>query len=338
MAIDLQGARILITGGAGLIGSAIADLLVRMGVGEIVIFDNFARGQLSNLAWAVGHGPVRIVAADIRDAKVVLDAMQGVDIVFHEAAARITQCAEDPRLGLEVLVDGTFNVVDAARIAGVRKVVAASSASVYGMAEKFPTPEEHHSYANRTLYGAGKAFTESLLRCFHEMYGLDYLALRYSNVYGPRMDTRGRYTEVIVRWMERIDSGLSTLIFGDGRQTMDFVFVSDVARANILAALSEATDEVFNIANGAETSLDDLVRLLAAVMESGLAPQYGPQRSVNAVPRRLLDTRKAHSALGFSAEVDLKEGLERLVAWWRQSKGAGAKGCSGLYNTPEKAR
>jgi UDP-glucose 4-epimerase len=338
VAIDLQDARVLITGGAGFIGSLIADLLIQEGVREIVIFDNFSRGKLSNLAWVRGHGTVSIKSADIRDAKAVLDAMRGMDVVFHEAATRITHCTEDPRLGLEVLVDGTFNVLDAARIAGVRKIIAASSASVYGMAEQFPTPEEHHSYASRTLYGAAKAFNEGLLRSFHEMYCLDYVALRYSNVYGPRMDTQGRYTEVFVRWMERIASGLSPLIFGDGGQTMDFVFVADVARANILAAQSDATDVVLNIASGTETSLNDLARSLAAVMGSDLMPQYVTKHSVNAVSRRLLDTRKAHRVLGFSAEIGLINGLERLVEWWRQSKAADIKGGCDACNTAEKGR
>src|SRR4030095_14606069 len=162
--------------------------------------------------------------------------MPGIDIVFHQAALRITQCAEEPRLAVDVLVNGTFNVLEAAAKAGVRKVVAASSASVYGMAEEFPTTERHHPYNNRTLYGASKAFNEGLLRSFNDMYGLDYVALRYFNVYGPRMDIYGAYTEVLIRWMDRILEGKPPLIFGDGTQTMDFIYVKDIARANILAA------------------------------------------------------------------------------------------------------
>ena len=181
--------------------------------------------------------------------------MRGMDVVFHQAAIRITQCAEEPRLALEVLVDGTFNVIEAAARRGVRKVVAASSASVYGLAEQFPTAENHHPYANDTLYGAAKVFNEGLLRSFHAMSGLDYVALRYFNVYGPRMDIHGVYTEVLVRWMERIAAGKPPLIFGDGSQTMDFVYVEDIARANVLAADADVDDEVFNVASGVETSL-----------------------------------------------------------------------------------
>src|SRR5262249_49463966 len=162
---------------------------------------------------------------DIGDRKLLAEIMENVDIVFHQAAIRITQCAEEPRLALEVLVDGTFNVLEAAVKSGVKRVVAASSASVYGMAEEFPTTERHHSYNNRTLYGAAKAFNEGLLRSCYEMYGLNYVALRYFNVYGSRMDIHGVYTEVLIRWMDRIAAGLPPLIFGDGKQTMDFISV-----------------------------------------------------------------------------------------------------------------
>jgi UDP-glucose 4-epimerase len=316
----MQNSRVLITGGAGLVGSHIADLLVKEGVAEIIILDNFTRGRLANLAWAQENGPLVMVEGDIRDQKLLADVMQGVDVVFHQAAIRITQCAEEPRLALEVLADGTFNVLEAAVNAQVKKVVAASSASVYGMAEDFPTTESHHPYNNRTLYGAAKVFNEGLLRSFYDMYGLDYVALRYFNVYGPRMDIHGVYTEVLIRWMERIIAGQPPLIFGDGLQTMDFVYIEDIARANILAAKADVTDEVFNVASGVESSLNDLAYSLAKVMGSDLKPEYGAERKVNAVQRRLADIDKAKQLLGFEAEVSLEEGLRRLVRWWREQK------------------
>jgi len=317
--MDLTGRRILITGGAGLIGSHIADQLVAERPSAIVVLDNFVRGCRENLEWALARGPVTIVDGDIRDRALLADVMDGVDVVFHEAAIRITQCADEPRLALEVLVDGTFNVLEAAVKARVQKVVAASSASIYGMADEFPTSEHHHPYNNRTLYGAAKVFDEGLLRSFNDMYKLPYVALRYFNVYGPRMDVHGVYTEVFIRWMERIAAGQPPLIFGDGLQTMDFVHVSDVARANILAAKSASTDEVFNVASGVSTSLRDVAALMLRAMDSRLEVAYGPARAVNPVPRRQADIARAAERLGFTSRVALEDGLRGLVEWWRQA-------------------
>jgi UDP-glucose 4-epimerase len=312
----IEGERILITGGAGTIGSNVADQVAALGAAEIVILDNFVRGRRDNLSWAEANGNVRVVEGDICDRKLVRKLVRGADVIFHQAALRITQCATEPRLAVEVLVDGTYNVVEAAAEEGVRKLVAASSASVYGQAETFPTTERHHPYANDTLYGAAKTFNEGLLRSFHAMQGLDYVALRYFNVYGPRMDIHGLYTEVLVRWMERIAAGEPPLIFGDGSQTMDFVYVTDIARANVLAATSEHTDRVFNVASGTETSLDELARALLRVMGSDLDVAYAPARAVNKVERRLADTTAARTELGFEAQVGLEGGLAQLVEWW----------------------
>jgi UDP-glucose 4-epimerase len=320
----MQLKRALITGGAGMIGSTIAEQLAATDIDEIVVLDNFVRGSFANLTAVMSTGKVRVIDGDIRDVRVLADAMRGIDLLFHQAAIRITQCAEQPREALEVLVDGTFNVLEAAVDAGVQRVVAASSASVYGLAETFPTSESHHPYGNRTLYGAAKTFNEGLLRSFHEMYGLSYVALRYFNAYGPKMDVHGVYTEVLVRWMERIADGLPPLILGDGSQTMDFVYVDDIARANLLAAYSTCNDEVFNIASGGETSLRELADLILRAMRSDLAPEFGPERRVNSVTRRLADTRRARERLGFEASVSLEEGLDRLVSWWREERASAA--------------
>ena len=242
--------RALVTGGAGLIGSHIADRLVAEGVEEIVVFDNFSRGRRQNLESAMASGRITILEGDIRDTKLLARAMEGVEIVFQEAAIRITQCAENPRLAHDVLATGTFNVLEAAVAAKVNRFVSASSASIYGQAKEFPVNELHHPYGNRTIYGATKAYNEGLLRSFYEMYGLNYVALRYFNVYGPRMDAFGVYTEVMIRWMERLAKGQPCLIYGDGTQTMDFIYVEDIARANWMAADSSVTDDVFNIATG----------------------------------------------------------------------------------------
>jgi UDP-glucose 4-epimerase len=321
----IKGRRCLVTGGAGTIGSTIVDQLVAADAGEVIVLDNFVRGRRENLAGALGSGRVRVVDGDIRDRRLVTALMSGTDVVFHQAAIRITQCAEEPRLALEVLVDGTYEIVEAAADAGVRKVVAASSASVYGLAEQFPTGERHHPYANDTLYGAAKTFNEGLLRSFHATHGLDYVALRYFNVYGPRMDIHGLYTEVLIRWMERIEAGQAPLILGDGTQTMDFVFTEDIARANLLAASADVTDEVFNIGSGTETSLTELAHALLRAMDSDLPLEFGPPRGVNAVTRRLADVSRAAERLGWKSEVTLDEGLRRLVAWWRAERRTGGE-------------
>jgi len=315
--MKLNGKRILVTGGAGFVGSHIVDLLIDEGCEEIVAVDNMIRGRRDNLGGARERGSVRLVEGDIRDHDLMEELVCHADLVFHQAALRITQCAEEPREALEVMVDATFDLLQLCVNHKVVKVIVASSASIYGMADHFPTAETQHPYNNRTLYGAAKGFNEGLLRSFHEMYGLDYVALRYFNVYGPRMDIHGVYTEVLIRWMERITSGEAPLILGDGNQTMDFVHVKDVARANILAAKSDITDEVFNVASGAETSLKELAYVLLEVMEADLRPEYREERKVNAVSRRLADTDKAKEVLGFNASVTLKEGFKELVAWWR---------------------
>jgi UDP-glucose 4-epimerase len=319
--MDINGARILVTGGAGLIGSTTIDLLLdKYEPEQIVILDNFVRGSMPNIEQALEDPRVSLVRGDICDADTVRRLTQGMDAVIHMAALRITACAAEPRRGLETMCDGSFNVVSAAQEAGVKKVVAASSASIYGMADTFPTTEEHHPYNNNTWYGASKVMLEGLLRSYHAMSGLPYVALRYFNVYGPRMDLHGKYTEVLIRWMDRIAAGQPPLILGNGSQTMDFVYIDDVARANVAALASDCVDDVFNVASGVETSLNDLAAALLKVMDSDLEPEYGPERSVNAVPRRLADTRKAQAMLGFKSSVGLEEGLARMVAWWQHSK------------------
>ena len=320
--MKLQGKKVLVTGGAGFIGSHIIDLLIDEGCTEIVALDNMVRGRPENLADALARGPVRLLEGDIRDRRLLAELVANTDLVFHQAALRITQCAEQPREALEVMVNATYDLLELCVKYKVEKVIAASSASVYGMADHFPITESHPPYNNRTLYGAAKVFNEGLLRSFHEMYGLDYVALRYFNVYGLRMDIFGVYTEVLIRWMERIAAGEPPLIFGSGEQTMDFVEVRDVARANILAARSDATDEVFNVASGAETSLNQLLDTLLRVMSSAVRPDHLPERKVNPVQRRLADTIKAQRLLGFQTTVPLDAGLKSLVGWWRAQQPA----------------
>ncbi len=317
----LKGARCLVTGGAGFVGSTIVDQLVEAGAAEVRIIDNFVRGSWSNLAWALEQPGVRVMEGDIRDDRLVNEATEGVDYVFHQAALRITRCAEAPREAVEVLIDGTLNVLEAALRHKVRKVVAASSASVYGEPSYLPIDEDH-PFNNRTMYGAGKIANEQMLRAFHTTSGLPYVALRYFNIHGPRMDVTGVYTEVLVRWLDAIDAKTPPVIFGDGTQSMDFVFVEDVARANLLAAERDVTDQVFNIGSGIQTSLNDLCILLLQLTGSSLQPEYRPARAVANVQTRRAAVEKASKLLGFNATVSLDQGLRKLILW-RQSARSG---------------
>jgi len=315
----IAGARFLVTGGAGFVGSTIVDQLFEQGAAEVRVIDNFVRGSWSNLASALNHPGMHIIDGDIRDAALVDRLTKGVDYVIHQAALRITRCAEAPREAVEVLIDGTVNVLESALRHGVKKIVAASSASVYGEPTYLPIDEEH-PFNNRTLYGACKIANEQILRAYYTSYGLPYVAFRYFNVYGPRMDTVGVYTEVMIRWLDALESNNSPLIFGDGKQAMDFVYVGDVARANLLAIESDVTDEVFNVGTGAQTSLNELCSLLLAVNGSSVRPEYREARKVNNVQVRRASTEKAEKMLGFRAQVSLQDGLRELISWKQQSK------------------
>jgi UDP-glucose 4-epimerase len=311
---SIPGASFLVTGGAGFVGSTIVDQLLEAGAREVRVLDNFVRGSWSNLAPAMERGGVRVIEGDLRDVSLVEQACQGVDYVFHEAALRITRCAEAPREAVEVLIEGTHNVLESALRHGVKKVVAASSASVYGEPSYLPI-DEAHPFNNRTMYGAGKIAEEQMLRAYYSTWGLNYVAFRYFNVYGPRMDMVGVYTEVMIRWLDAIEANQSPLIFGDGMQSMDFVYIGDVARANLLALQSDVTDEVFNIGTGVQTSLNELLRMLLTLTGSTLIPEYREARRVAHVQSRRAATEKAERLLGFKASIPLEEGLRELIRW-----------------------
>ena len=321
----LKGSVALVTGGGGFIGSHIVDDLLAAGTREVRVIDNFLRGRPENLSDALSSGRVKLTRGDIRDRELVAEHLKDVQYVFHQAALRITHCAAEPRLAIEVMIDATFDLVELCRELPIKKLVYASSASIYGQADQFPTTEQAPPYDNRTLYGAAKSFGEGLLRSYNDMYGLPYVGLRYFNAYGPRMDVHGKYTEVLVRWMERIEQGQPPLVFGSGDQTMDFVFVEDIARANLLAAVSDAKDEVFNVGTSTETSLKQLAAALLEVMgRSDLSVEHVEDRKINTVGRRLSDISAARKRLGYEPTVDLKTGLKKLVAWWRAEKQAEA--------------
>jgi UDP-glucose 4-epimerase len=319
--VELLGKRALVTGGAGFVGSHIVDQLLDAGCERVVVIDNLVRGSRENLTEAMGRGGVKLIEADIRNRSLMNEVVQSADIVFHQAALRITHCAAEPQHAFDVMIKATFDLVQMCVAHGVQKMIMASSASIYGMAEHFPTDESEPPYANRTLYGGAKLFAEGLLRAFYDMSGLDYVVLRYFNVYGPRMDCHGKYTEVLIRWMERIEAGEPPLVFGNGEETMDMVNVRDVARANILAATAPATDVAVNIGSGEEMSLYELATRLARAMgREELTPELRPRRAINPVPRRLADIAAARRYLDFRPMIAFDDGLLQLVAWWRRER------------------
>jgi len=322
--INLKDVRVLVTGGAGFVGSFVAEGLLKEGVREIIILDNLVRGSESNIRAAMASQKTRFIKGDIRDKGLVAELSAGIDYCFHLAALRITHCASDPREAFEVMYGGTFNVLEACVEQKIKKVIFASSASIYGQADSFPTPEKHHPYNNITLYGAAKMAAELMLRSFYQMYGLDYVVLRYFNIYGPRMDIYGKYTEVLIKWYHLIKDGKRPVIYGDGKQTMDFIFVEDVARATIMACKSKASNEVFNIGSGVETSLKELCLSLLKVMGSNLKPEYlsvSDERKKVEVKRRLADISTARKIIGFKSRLTLTEGLERLTGWLNEQEG-----------------
>jgi UDP-glucose 4-epimerase len=315
MSIELSGARVLVTGGAGFIGSHIVDQLLESGADHIAIVDDFVRGRHENVADAVSTGRVEVVEGDIRDVALIDRLTEGCDLVFHQAALRITQSAEEPVRALQVMINGTQNVLEAAVKHGVKKIAAASTASVYGDPSYLPM-DEKHPFNNRTLYGAAKIANEQILRAYNETHGLKYVMFRPFNVYGARMDVFGAYTEVMIRWLERLSRGEQPVIFGDGLQTMDFIYVEDVAEAYLKAMAADVSDEVFNCGTGIETSLRDLcVQLCIAAGHPNVEPAFAPARVVNNVARRQACTRLAKERVGFEARTTLAEGLTKLVSW-----------------------
>lgn len=315
----LQGTTCLVTGGAGFIGSHIADQLFEAGAKEVRILDNFTRGSWINLADVKGRAGLEVTEGNVCDPALVNRLVRGCDYVFHQAALRITHCAKDPREATDVLIGGTLNVLEAAREHNVKKVIAASSASVYGESSYLPM-DEAHPFNNDTLYGGYKIANEQMLRAFFTSYGLNYAAFRYFNVYGPRMDLVGVYTEVMIRWLDAIEAGTPPKIFGDGSQSMDFVHVVDVARANIAAAQSSATNEVFNVGTGIRTSLKQLCDTMLEVMGSSLQPVHEAPRQVGNVLARQAAVDKAEKLLGFRAKLTLAQGLRDLIEWRKAVK------------------
>lgn len=312
--MKIKNSVILITGGAGLVGSHIIDKLLINKPKKIIVLDDFSRGTKKNLENAIKQKNVKIVNSDIRDPKKINKFFKGVDYVFHEAAIRITRCAEDPRACQEVLIDGTFNVLEACAKNKIKKIILASSASVYGDPSYLPM-DEKHPFNNTTAYGAGKIANEEMAKAFKAMYGLNYLILRYFNVYGPRMDIYGVYTEVLIKWLNKIDSNEPPIIHGDGKQALDFIYIDDVATANIRALESNINEGIYNVGTGKSVSLKDMLKILLDLTNSGLKPVYIKSVKRPYVQKRAADISRARKDLKFTAKVDIREGLKRLIEW-----------------------
>lgn len=312
----VENKSIFITGGAGFIGSYLVEELLPLRPKKIFILDSLIRGSWENMKGFINNPIVEFVQGDIRNVETVEKLMKESDYLFHMAALRINACAADPQEGFDVMIKGTFDVMESVRRNRIKKVIYSSSASVYGLATHFPTLETDNPYDNQTFYGGAKLWGEQLLRSYKFMYGMEYVALRYFNVYGPRMDTDGKYTEVMIRWLDCIRDNKNPLIYGDGSTSMDFVYVRDVARANVAALLSDISNEAFNIGNQVETSLKQLLEALLKVNNSNLHPEFRPDNTINPVARRLADIEKAKRLLDFNPQTSLEEGLKNLSAWY----------------------
>ncbi len=312
----------MVIGGAGFVGSHIVDQLLDEQPAEIIVYDNFARGTRANLQQASSDSRVRVVDASITDIPTLRREMDGADGVFHLAALWLGECVDDPRSAVDVNIVGTYNVIEAVRDLGVKRLVYSSSASVYGDAISVPMTEDH-PFNNRTMYGATKIAGEQMLRAIHEQTKLPYVGYRYMNIYGPRMDYKGTYVSVIMRVLDRIAEGKAPVIFGDGSQSYDFVYVSDIARANVLGMKSDVTDQFFNIGMGVRTTINELVDMLLELTGSNLKAEYKPQEKMF-VQHRIGSVEKAAELLGFTAKVPLIDGLRELVNW-RISQGLNIK-------------
>ncbi|MDS4016038.1 MAG: NAD-dependent epimerase/dehydratase family protein [Candidatus Accumulibacter sp.] len=323
--MNLSGAKILVIGGAGFIGSHVVAELLKTDVGEVVIYDNFARGKRTHIEPYLSDPRCRLYAngGDIRETDILDDAMRGVDGVIHLAAMWLLHCKDFPRTAFHVNIEGTFNVLEACVKHKVKRLVYSSSASVYGDAVEVPMTEQH-PFNNRNFYGASKIACEAMCRAFHDRYGLDYVGLRYMNVYGPHQDQTAAYTGVIPIMLNKIDANEPPVINGDGTQAYDFIDVEDVARCNVLALQSEATDQFYNVGSGVQTSIKQLCDLILELKQSDLKVTYKPYSADDArrmVQNRIGCPKKAEADLGFRYRYELREGLQKLIAWREANKG-----------------
>lgn len=313
--MDITGKKVVVVGGAGLIGSHTVDALLATDVGEVVVYDNFVRGTHENLAGALDDPRVRVFEAggDIGQTDILAAAFDGAQGVFHFAALWLLQCYEYPRAAFDVNVAGTFNVFEACIAAGVERLVYSSSASVYGDAVTEPMTEDH-PFNNTNFYGATKIAGEAMARALHHRYGLGYVGLRYMNVYGPRQDYKGAYIAVIMKMLDAIDRGEPLKVYGDGSQAYDFVHVTDCAAANVCAMTADTVDEFYNVGTGRRTSVLELAEKLVELTGGTATIEFEPA-GLTFVKNRIGSPDKASEQIGFTASVPLDDGLRSLIEW-----------------------
>lgn len=316
----IKGKKILVIGGAGFIGSHVVDALLKEDIASVTVYDNFVRGTADNIESALKDPRAKVfeIGGDILQTDILNAAMKENDMVIHLAALWLLQCHEYPRAAFDVNIRGTFNVLEACRDNGIERLIYSSSASVYGDAVELPMKEDH-PFNNRTFYGATKIAGEAMARAFHERYGLNYVGLRYMNVYGPRQDYKGTYIAVIMKILDRLDQGLSPVVYGDGSQAYDFIFVEDTAKANVCALKSDAVDNFYNVGMGTQTSIKELTEILLKIYDTDIGIEYHPQGQTF-VTNRVGSTDKAEKEIGFRASVQLEEGLKKLIHWRKEHK------------------
>ena len=314
--MELRGKKLVVIGGAGLIGSHTVETLLQHDIKEILIYDNFVRGRQENLSSALRDPRVRVyeVGGDILQMDILESALNGADGVFHMAALWLLQCHEYPRSAFEVNVHGTFNVMEACIKKGVSRLIYSSSASVYGDAVEEPMTEIH-PFNNKNFYGATKICGEAMLRAFHHRYGLNYIGLRYMNVYGPRADYQGAYIAVIMKMLDAIDKGQGPTILGDGSEAFDFVAVEDCGIANVKAMQSEITDRFYNVGTGIRTSLKELAEKIVRLTGCQQEIKYLPRSQATLVRNRIGSPLLAAKEIDFRAGINLDEGLRHLINW-----------------------
>lgn len=314
--MDIRGKKFVVIGGAGLIGSHAVDQLAEHDVAEIVIYDNLARGSLENLENVIGDPRVKFFEAggDICQSDVLNAAIKGKDGVFHFAALWLLQCHEFPRAAFDVNIRGTFNVLETCVANNIKRLVYSSSASVYGDAVEEPMTEDH-PFNNKNFYGATKIAGEAMARAYHHRYGLNFVGLRYMNVYGPRQDYQGAYIAVIMKMLDAIDRGEGPTVLGDGSEAFDFIAVEDCARANVCAIGADAADRFYNVGTGRRTSLKELAEMLLNLTGSNQEIRYAPRSQATLVRNRIGSPKRAKEEIGFEAQIELSDGLSRLIAW-----------------------